>query len=60
MEEFLHMGGYARFVWPSYGLAFAVIAWNVWSAIHLGRSARTQALRRVASTPPDPGERSDG
>lgn len=29
MKEFLHMGGYAMYVWPSYGLALIVLLWNV-------------------------------
>jgi heme exporter protein D len=27
LVNFLAMGGYARFVWPAYGLAFAALAW---------------------------------
>lgn len=50
MEEFLHMGGYARFVWPSYGLALLVLGWNIWSALRLGRAARARAERRLAAT----------
>ena len=49
MEEFLHMGGYARFVWPSYGLALLVLGWNIWSALRLGRAARARAERRLAA-----------
>jgi len=48
MDDFLHMGGYARFVWPSYGIAFAVLVWNVWSALRLHARARQRALRRIA------------
>jgi heme exporter protein D len=29
MSEFLHMGGYAFYVWTSYGLAFIVLLANV-------------------------------
>ncbi len=29
MKEFLHMGGYAMYVWPSYGLALVVLLWNI-------------------------------
>ena len=29
MTEFLQMGGYAKFVWPSYGLALLVL-WLNW------------------------------
>jgi heme exporter protein D len=46
MDDFLHMGGYARFVWPAYGLALAVLAWNAWSAVRLHARARERALRR--------------
>ena len=48
MEDFLHMGGYARFVWPAYGLGFLVLAWNVWSALRLQRDALVRARRRAA------------
>jgi heme exporter protein D len=27
VQNFLAMGGYARFVWPAYGVATAVLAW---------------------------------
>ena len=47
MEDFLHMGGYARFVWPAYGLGFLVLAWNVWSALRLQRTALARARRRA-------------
>ncbi|PKQ05146.1 MAG: heme exporter protein CcmD [Alphaproteobacteria bacterium HGW-Alphaproteobacteria-12] len=33
MAAFFHMGGYAAFIWPAYGLAFAVIAGLVWQSI---------------------------
>jgi len=35
IETFLAMGGYARFVWPAYGLAALVLGgffWASWSA----------------------------
>ncbi len=47
MEDFLHMGGYARFVWPAYGLGFLVIVWNIWAALRLQRDALERARRRV-------------
>jgi heme exporter protein CcmD len=40
---FWAMGGYARFVWPCFGLALAVLAWNLWSA----RRFHAQALLRA-------------
>jgi len=47
MEDFLHMGGYATFVWSSYGLGFLVLAWNVWAALKLQRDALERARRRA-------------
>ncbi len=29
MSEFLHMGGYAAYVWGSFGVAAAVFVWNL-------------------------------
>lgn len=53
MTEFLAMGGYARFVWPAYGLAAVVLvgmavqsyrAWrrqqSLWSALEATRPQR--------------------
>ena len=59
MEDFLHMGGYAVYVWSSYGLGFAVIIWNLWSALKLQADARDRALKRLvisASNDADPRE----
>jgi heme exporter protein D len=53
MDDFLQMGGYARFVWPAYGLAFAVLAWNVWSARRLHARALARALSQLATLPPE-------
>lgn len=30
MKEFFAMGGYAFYVWLSYGLAALVMIWNLW------------------------------
>ena len=49
MSEFLRMGGYAAFVWPSFGLAAAVLLWNVVSARRLHAASRARALRRDAA-----------
>jgi heme exporter protein D len=49
MSEFFHMGGYARFVWPSYALTLAIVILNiVWARRSLAR-ARAEARRRVLS-----------
>jgi heme exporter protein CcmD len=42
------MGGYAAYVWPSYGLTLIVIVWNIiWARRLLARS-REEARRRLA------------
>ncbi|NIJ41273.1 heme exporter protein D [Parvibaculum indicum] len=33
MAEFFHMGGYAAFVWPSYGLAALVFIGVIWQSL---------------------------
>ena len=43
MAEFFYMGGYAEFVWPSYGLA-AVVLWLNW---YLPRKQHENQLRRL-------------
>jgi heme exporter protein CcmD len=49
MTTFLHMGGYAAYVWTCMGLALAVLAWNVASARSQHARARERALGRVAA-----------
>jgi heme exporter protein CcmD len=46
--EFWSMGGYARFVWPCFGFAYAVLAWNLWSARRARAAARVRAARALA------------
>jgi len=47
MNEFLHMGGYARFVWPSYVLTLTIVALNIiWARRSLAR-ASAEARRRL-------------
>ncbi len=43
MAEFFQMGGYAQFVWPSYGLA-ALVLWLNW---YLPRKQHDNELRRL-------------
>jgi heme exporter protein D len=48
VSEFLNMGGYAAYVWPSYGLTLVIIVLNVvWARRLLARS-REDARRRLA------------
>lgn len=43
MQEFFHMGGYAFYVWSSYGLAVVVLAANIFSS----RGCEKQTLRAI-------------
>jgi heme exporter protein CcmD len=49
MKEFLDMGGYAAFVWPSYAVTLAVVALNIYWARRLLTQSRAAALRRLAT-----------
>lgn len=49
MNHWLQMGGYARYVWPSFGITFAVVFLNIWWALRSAREARAQARRRMAN-----------
>jgi heme exporter protein CcmD len=48
IPEFLAMGGYARYVWPSYALVLAAIVLNIVWARRALKRARLEARRRVA------------
>jgi len=48
MSEFWSMGGYARYVWPCYGIAGAVLAWNLWAARRCVAAAKLRATRALA------------
>ena len=43
MSEFLHMGGYAAYVWSAYALAAVVLVWNIRSAVVAHREAKLRA-----------------
>ena len=45
MSAFFAMGGYAKFVWPSYVVALGAIALTTWSALRVLRTALTEARR---------------
>jgi len=48
LSDFLDMGGYAGYIWPSYVLTFLVVVLNVvWARRLLARS-REEARRRLA------------
>jgi heme exporter protein D len=45
-SEFFHMGGYAFFVWTSYGIAFVVLLANIISPI----MQRKKTIARIRRT----------
>ena len=47
MSDFFDMGGYALYVWGSYGAGLAIFAWN-WLSPRLERRALQQRLRQAA------------
>jgi heme exporter protein CcmD len=47
LQHFLAMGGYAKFVWPAYGLTAAVLLWNWWAARRTESEAQVAARRRL-------------
>lgn len=49
MAEFFHMGGYAVYVWSSYGLAFVVLGANIVAARIKRKRTEQQLLRRLRS-----------
>ena len=55
MSDFLAMGGYAQYVWPSYAVVLAAIVLNVWWARRALDRARLEARKRLAMNPPPAG-----
>jgi heme exporter protein CcmD len=54
MSGFLHMGGYAAFVWPSYLITLTIVVLNIiWARRALAR-ASTEARRRLGARGPRP------
>jgi heme exporter protein D len=49
LREFLHMGGYAGFVWTSYGLTTLVLVLNWVSARRSEAEQRLLAMRRMTA-----------
>jgi heme exporter protein D len=47
VSVFLHMGGYAAYVWPAYAVTLTVIALNIVWARRLLKRSRREALRRL-------------
>lgn len=49
MTDFLAMGGYAQYVWPSYFLTLIAVVANIISAHRAYKLERVAALRRLAT-----------
>jgi heme exporter protein D len=47
MQEFFHMGGYAFYIWTSYGVALIVLLANLFSAYNRQRSLLKNLLRKL-------------
>jgi heme exporter protein CcmD len=47
LQTFFEMGGYAKFVWPAYGLTALVLLWNWWAARRSETEAQESARRRL-------------
>ena len=47
MSHFLAMGGYARFLWPSYGVTLLAVVLNVVWARRLLARAKSDARHRI-------------
>ena len=52
LREFLHMGGYAAYVWPSYAFTAVVIGWMIAAARRAHRNALIAAGKRIAMEKP--------
>ena len=51
LGEFLHMGGYALYVWSSYAIGLVVLLWNVVAPLRRERYLRrTLAAARARDT----------
>jgi len=48
LASFFDMGGYAAYVWPSYGITFLVLGLNIYWAHRALAQARQAARRRIA------------
>ena len=57
LAEFVHMGGYAAYVWSSYALTAVVIGGIVWWSARELRVTREETLRRARARASSPRRR---
>jgi heme exporter protein CcmD len=48
LEQFFDMGGYARYVWPSYVLTLLILGWNLLAALQKTSQVKAQTRRHLA------------
>ena len=46
LQKFFEMGGYAGYVWTSYGLTAVILLWHWWAARRSEAEAQAAARRR--------------
>ena len=51
MSDFLHMGGYAAYVWTAYGITLVVIVLNAWLAVR-GHARSLARVRQMNTAQP--------
>jgi heme exporter protein D len=51
MSEFLHMGGYAGYVWPAYAVAAAVLIALVWHSVRSLRVNQRELAEAEEASP---------
>ena len=45
IKNFIHMGGYAMYVWPAYGVTLSIFIFNIVAALQTQRRAWQQLQR---------------
>ena len=53
MSDFFAMSGYARFVWPAFGLGFGIVVLIYVMATSSLAAAKREAKRRLEMNPPE-------
>jgi heme exporter protein CcmD len=51
MSEFFAMSGYGKYLWPSFGIGFGIVALNYVLAVRALANAKLQAKRRLEMSP---------
>ena len=52
MNEFFAMSGYARYVWPAFGIGFGIVVLIYVMAVSSLAAAKQEAKRRLEMNPP--------